>query len=153
METPPSLEGGCQCGAIRYRCGGRPFVAYTCHCVACQKLTGSAFCSCMHVPAETVDLLRGAPAVFERVADSGNRLAISFCAACSTPLFTANAARPRMRTIYLGSLDTPRAVQVSAHIWTTRRLPWVVLPDGARVFPEGGDWRPDYASDPTRLTG
>jgi hypothetical protein len=42
-------------------------------------------------------------------------------------------------------------VEVSAHIWTKERLPWVLIPDGHRVFSEAGDWRPDYAEDPTRL--
>ena len=145
------LDGGCLCGKIRYRCTRAPFVAYTCHCSVCQKLTSSAFVTAMHVTVESLELLTGAPVGRERIADSGNRLVTSFCPDCSSALFTNNHARPRMRTVYVGSLDAPASVPVSAHIWTKRRLPWVVLPPGHRVFLEGGDWRPDYASDPSRL--
>jgi hypothetical protein len=151
-ELTPPFEGGCQCGAIRYRCSRPPFVSYTCHCTACQKLTGSAFITCIQVPAEALEVLSGEPALRERPCDSGNRLTTAFCPTCSSALWAQNSARPRLRTIYVGTLDTPGAVRVNAHIWTKRRLPWVVLPDGHRVFPEAGDWRPDYAADPTRLS-
>jgi hypothetical protein len=62
-------------------------------------------------------------------------------------------ARPRAWTLYVGTLDEPELARVNAHIWTKRRLPWVVLPEGDRVFSEAGDWRADYASDPSRLKG
>lgn len=66
-------------------------------------------------------------------------------------MYVANSSRPRTRTIYVGTLDCSAEVDVRAHIFTSRKLPWVVLPEGDRVFPEAGDWRPDYASDPSRL--
>ncbi len=151
VEMPWPFDGGCQCGRIRFRCSGRPFVAYTCHCLACQKMTGSAFATCLQVPAEAFQVLAGEPIEWERRADSGNRLAISLCGGCGTAFLARNSARPRVRTIYVGALDEPQLVPVSAHIWTRRRLPWVVLPEGHRIFPEAGDWRPDFAADPTRL--
>jgi hypothetical protein len=105
----------------------------------------------MQVPAEALALVAGTPVPRERVADSGNRLESSFCAACGSALWARNSARPRLRTIYVGTLDRPELVPVNAHIWTQHKLPWVVLPAGHRVFEGPGDWRPDYASDPSRL--
>ncbi len=148
LELP--FEGGCACGAIRYRCEAPPFVAYTCHCLECQRLTSSAFATCIQVPAEALSV-RGSPARRERVADSGNRITTAFCNGCGSALHSANASRPRLRTVYVGTLDRAADVEVSAHIWAKRRLAWVRLPDGHRVFDEAGDWRPDYADDPTRL--
>lgn len=149
LEVP--FEGGCQCRAVRYRCTAGPFVAYTCHCRECRKLGSSAFMTCVQVPAEALSVTRGSPASRERVADSGNRLTTSFCGDCGSALFSANSTKPRLRTIYVGTLDRAEDVEVSAHIWTSRKLPWVVLPEGHRVFEAGGDWRPDYAGDPSRL--
>ncbi len=151
MRVP--FNGGCQCGAVRYRCTSSPFVCYTCHCRACQHITASAFATCIQVPAEALEVLSGSPGVFTRVADSGNTLTTSICTVCGSALFVANSARPRIRTIYVGTLDCASEVEVDAHIWVSRRLPWVVLPKDHRVFPNAGDWRPDYASDPTRLEG
>ena len=150
LEVP--FEGGCQCGAVRYRCTAPPFVAYTCHCLECQRLVASAFATCIQVPAEALDVT-GATASRERTADSGNRVRSVFCPSCGSALYAANSARPRLRTIYVGTLDAAADVEVDAHIWTRRRLPWVVLPPGHRTFPEAGDWRPDYAADPSRLRG
>jgi hypothetical protein len=145
------LEGGCLCGAIRYRCAALPFVAYTCHCLACQHITSSAFATCIQVPAEALTVAEGSPASQDRDADSGNRLTTAFCAACGSALYVANSSRPRTRTIFVGTLDQAASVEVDAHIWTKRRLPWVLLPQGHRIFPEAGDFRADYAADPTRL--
>ncbi len=146
-----SFEGGCACSAVRFRCTAEPFVAYTCHCRACQRITASAFATCMQVPVEALTVTEGAPKQAVRTADSGNRLTTSFCASCGSALFVANSARPRTRTIYVGSLDQASEVEVNAHIFTNRKLPWVQLPDAHRIFPEAGDFRADYASDPSRL--
>jgi len=128
-----------------------PFVSYTWHCRACQHITASAFATCIQVPVEALAILSGSPNVFTRVADSGNTITTSFCKACGSALFAANSARPRTRTIYVGTLDRASEVEVNAHIWVSRRLPWVVLPEQHRVFIEAGDFRADYAADPTRL--
>lgn len=145
------FEGGCLCEAVRYRCTAPPFVAYTCHCLACQHITSSAFATCIHVPTEALTLINGSPTTALRTADSGNSLTTSFCADCGSALFVANSCRPRARTIYVGTLDRSSDVEVNAHIWTKRSLPWIAIPAGHRVFPEAGDFRPDYASDPSRL--
>lgn len=150
MIAPP-LDGGCQCATVRYRCTAAPFVVYTCHCRACQAMTSSAFATCAQVPAEALRLLRGVPNTYERVADDGDRLTIAFCSTCASALFIANAARPRLRTLLVGTLDRAQDLEVSAHIWTARKLPWVCLPPEHRVFAYGGDWRADYAADPSRL--
>lgn len=150
LDVP--FQGGCQCRTVRYRGSAPPFVAYTCHCLDCQRLTASAFATCMQVPAESLDLIAGAPRSRVRVADDGNRLTTWFCGDCGSALYTGNDARPRLRTIYVGTLDAAGCVDVSAHIWTRRKLPWVLLPAQHRVFEEAGDWRTDYAADPGRLT-
>jgi hypothetical protein len=148
--TPP-FEGGCQCGAVRYRCTAAPFVAYTCHCLDCQHITASAFATCIHVPTEALTVPRGSPREVVRTADSGNLLTTSFCTTCGSALIVANSSRSRTRTILVGTLDDASDAEVTAHIFTSRKLPWVVLPEGHRIFPEAGDWRRDYASDPSRL--
>ena len=144
------LNGGCQCGACRYTVSAKPFVAYTCHCKECQKLTASAFLTCMQVAAESVDVHSGLPQTNLRIADSGNELTTHFCGDCGSTLYIENSARPRVRTVHIGTLDNPSEVEVTAHIWVKSKLPWVELPAAHRIFPGPGDWRADYASDPSR---
>ena len=150
LDVP--FAGECQCGAVRYRCTRPPYVSYTCHCLACQRLTSSAFATCIQVPAEALSV-EGPLALQERIADSGNRIATAFCSACGSAIHSANQARPRLRSVYVGTLDHAQDVEVDAHIWTRRRLPWVLLPPGHRDFPGAADWSADYAADPSRLQG
>ncbi len=104
----------------------------------------------MQIPRESFELVTGKPRARDRIADSGNVLNTAFCGACGSTLYIDNSARPRVRTVHVGSLDDPHAVEVSAHIWVKRKLPWVVLPEQHRIFAAAGDWTEDYASDPTR---
>ncbi len=144
------LRGECQCGQVKYQLTAPEFVAYICHCRACQKLSSSAFSICMQVPAEALNITQGNAASRVRVADSGNELTSWFCTACGSALFAQNSARPRIRTLYAGTLDNPDMVPVSAHIWIKRKLPWVVLPQQHRTFDGAGDWTEDYANDMSR---
>ncbi len=145
------FDGGCLCGALRYRCSASPFVAYACHCTACQKVTSSAFATCIQLPAESVTVTAGKPRQVERMADSGNTLSNFFCPECSSTLYVQNHARPRIKTVYVGTLDEPGAVSVATHIWTRSKLPWLSLPSEHELFSKAGDWRRHYTSDPTRL--
>lgn len=140
-------RGQCQCGACCYIVEAQPYVAYTCHCAECQKLTASAFLACMHVPAESFRITSGAPTSRQRVADSGNVLETWFCPSCGSTLFAQNSSRPRVRTVHIGTLENPEEVDVDAHIWAKQKLPWITFPEHHRVFDGPGDWMADYAHD------
>lgn len=148
MSLP--VSGQCQCGQVSYALSEQPYVAYTCHCKACRQLTSSAFNLCAQVPAEALMITAGSPQQRVRIAESGNELSTSFCADCGSALFAQNSARPQVKTIFAGTLDQDTGLAVSAHIWVSRKLPWVQLPVGHRVFDKHGDWTQDYAADPTR---
>ena len=143
-------RGSCQCGECRYTVNAPPYVAYACHCVECQKLSSSAFACLMHVPSESVELTHGLPATRERMADSGNVLETWFCPLCGSTLFARNSARPRVRTIHIGTLEKAEDIEINAHIWVKQKLPWVELPKDHRVFEGPGDFSQDYADDPSR---
>src|SRR5690606_31946296 len=53
------VEGGCQCGAVRYRVTAAPATVYRCHCKDCQRLSGAAWSMSMVMAAERVELLKG----------------------------------------------------------------------------------------------
>ncbi|MEM7133019.1 MAG: GFA family protein [Chloroflexota bacterium] len=145
LELPAT--GRCQCGTCCYAVEAPPYVAYTCHCTECQKLSSSAFVSCMHVPVESVRITKGSPISCKRIADSGHLLETWFCPACGSTLFAENSSRPRVRTVHIGTLEHPECVDVSAHIWVKRKVPWICLPENHRVFQEAGDWTEEYADD------
>jgi hypothetical protein len=63
-------------------------------------------------------MVQGSPAFRVRTSDRGNALETAFCGICSTALYSGSSARPRIRTIYVGTLDRAADVEVRAHIWT-----------------------------------
>jgi len=105
----------------------------------------------MQVPAEAVDITAGVAHTRTRPTDSGSELCIWLCASCGSVVFLQNSARPRVRTVLVGTLEHPEQVQVNAHIWLKRKLPWVVIPATHRQFDGAGDWRDDYVHDLDRL--
>ena len=131
-------NGGCQCGACTYQFKGEPLVAYTCHCLACQKLTASAFLTCLWIPTENLDQRSGDPSCQERTTDSGNSLRTWFCGDCGSTLYAENSARPHLRTVHVGSLDAAEDFEVTRHIWVKRKLPWVAL------SPEHSTYKEDF---------
>lgn len=128
MAAP--CNGGCACGAVRYRVTAEPLISYLCHCTECQRRTSSAFGLNMQVPAESLEITQGEPTSRTRTADSGNELALNFCGECGTTLFSVPGARPQVRVIYCGTLDDPSWVPVKLHIWSESALPWAIGDDG-----------------------
>ena len=149
IELPAA--GACQCQATTISVTTPGYVAYTCHCRACQRLSASAFMTCMQVAAEGVTVTRGTPLTFARPTDSGNTLYVTYCGQCSSALFANNSARPRIATIFAGCLQDLASLPVDAHIWLRYKLPWVSVPASHRLFDGAGDWREDYADDLARL--
>tara|TARA_B100000676_G_scaffold312698_1_gene388287 strand:- start:2597 stop:2953 length:357 start_codon:yes stop_codon:yes gene_type:complete len=105
----------------------------------------------MQVPAEAVEMTAGVAHTRTRPSDSGNEISMWLCASCGFAVFLQNSARPRVRTVLVGTLEHLEQVQVDAHIWLKRKLPWVVIPAAHRQFDGAGDWSDDYAHDPDRL--
>ena len=146
---PAPYEGGCACGAIRYRITAEPLISYLCHCTECQKRTSSAFGISAIVPADALVIGKGATKVRTRKGDSGNELGIHFCADCGTSLFSAPVARPQIRVLYAGTLDDPGWVPVELNIWADSALPWVHMDPAVERI--GG--QPDMAAYIARKAG
>ena len=78
-------EGGCACGAVRYRVKNEPFRTSVCHCRSCQLRTGSAFGVGIYFKAGDFELLRGELKTYEyRSDESGRWLRTEFCTHCGT---------------------------------------------------------------------
>ncbi len=124
------LEGGCQCGAVRYRVTGRPLTFYVCHCTDCQRQSGSAFGESLQVRAADLDV-SGTVAEFQRMATSGRRMRCMFCPGCGTRLWHARAEGSEAVSLKAGTLDAPGGLRPVAHIWTASRQRWVEIPADA----------------------
>jgi hypothetical protein len=137
MELP--LRGGCICGAIRYEISQEPLRVYACHCMDCQRFTGSAFAVGVVVPAEAFQLTGLETRLVPNGITEGGRLKrVAACPECGTRLF--GDLRPdwhrkdMVRTVLGGTLDDTSWLRPTIHVWTRSAQPWVILPVGSTVY-------------------
>ena len=129
-----SLEGGCACGAVRYRLASAPMFVNCCHCRDCQRQTGSAFVLNALIEADRVTLLAGAPECVPVPTDSGRPHDVYRCPQCRTAVWSDYGRRGVMLFVRVGTLDDASALPPDAHIFTRSKLPWITLPAGVPAF-------------------
>jgi len=135
-----AIEGGCACGAVRYRLASEPMFVHCCHCLNCQRQTGSAFVINLLIEADRVELLSGDPQPVEAPRDDGSAQRIFRCAACQVAVYS-EYGRPEVKFVRAGTLDEPSSVSPDVHIYTRSKLPWVTLPEPVPAFDEYYDVR------------
>ena len=128
-------EGGCSCGEVRYRVECEPLFTHCCHCLNCQRQTGSAFVINLLIEADRVKLLTGALDAVEVPRDDGSTQTIYRCPRCQIAAFS-RYSRPDVLFIRGGTLDDPSAVAPDVHIYTRSKLDWVALPESVPAFEE-----------------
>ena len=129
------LEGGCVCGAVRYRLTAPPLIVHACHCRDCQKMTGSAFVLNMWIEKNCVETDHGAPKSFTLPAGSGKLHEVFYCGNCMTRLWSKYHAAPGdTLLVRVGTLDHPERVEPDVHIFTRSKLSWLQLPPGKPAF-------------------
>jgi len=126
--------GGCRCGAIRYTLSAAPLATRLCWCRDCQYWAlGNAAVNIM-VPRAAV-AVQGAPRRWESLADSGNRMARSFCGDCGTQLFSESSGNPQNMVIRVGTLDDATGIRPTAAIWTASAPEWAHIDPALQAFP------------------
>ncbi len=136
MTRTKPLTGGCQCGAARYEIAATPLALYVCHCRECRKQSASAFGISAVVPAADFRLVQGTVNSWTRDTDSGRRLRCVFCARCGSRLWHEGEPKGATISVKGGSLDDALDLATATHIWTSRKLPGVVMPPDRPLFSE-----------------
>ena len=127
------MEGGCACGAVRYRLMSDPLFVQCCHCLNCQRQTGSAFVINALIESDRVELLGREPVPVDAPRDDGSAQRIFRCPTCQVAVFS-EYSRPEVRFVRGGTLDDPRAVTPDVHIFTKSKVGWVTLPESTPAF-------------------
>jgi hypothetical protein len=129
------IEGGCQCGRVRYRVEGKLFGLAVCHCTECQRQSGSAFGMSLAVAPAAFKLRSGELKTFEVKCDSGRIKTCAFCPECGTRIYHQTG---HGMSIKAGTLDDTSWLKPDAHYWTMRKQSWVSIPDGIVQFSDDG---------------
>jgi hypothetical protein len=129
-------DGGCTCGAVRYRMQSAPLFVHCCHCRWCQRETGASFALNALIEADRVTLLRGEPIVVNTPSNSGKGQKIWRCPTCMVALWSNYGGVDKVRFIRVGTLDQPDRLPPDIHIYTMSKQPWIVLPPGVPAVHE-----------------
>ena len=122
-------EASCQCGQLRVRVEGEPVRISMCHCLACQRRTGSPFGAQARFPEERVEV-DGEYTEHRRVSDDGGEERIfRFCPRCGSTVFYSGSELPELIAVPVGAFADPGFPPPRTSVWERRRHPWVVVPE------------------------
>ena len=113
----------CRCGQLRAAASGEPVRASVCHCLNCQKRSGSAFAVQVRWPAEQVEVT-GRSGTFAKAGDSGGVATFHFCPDCGSDVYYL-AGDENLIAIPLGAFDDPYFAKINYSVYESRKQPWL----------------------------
>ena len=120
----------CRCGQLKAACEGEPVRISVCHCLACQRRTGSAFAAQARFPTDRITVT-GASRSWTRVADSGASATYRFCPECGSTVAYELDKFPGVIAVPLGAFADPAFPPPRFSVWEERKHRWVdIVGDG-----------------------
>jgi hypothetical protein len=131
MSAAATYEGGCLCGAVRYRAEGPPQHVNHCYCRMCRVGSGAPVVTWVTFATDKLTWTKGAPTI-RRSSDIATR---GFCGTCGTPLLWQGDAEKDSIDVTAGSLDRPQTIKPQDHLWTESAVPWFTVADDLPRYP------------------
>ncbi len=133
-----SRIAACSCGQLQIEVEGEPRGVGVCHCLACQRRTGSVFAALASFSAPYK--VSGVATEYVRVGDQGARFTFRFCPTCGTSLFhTEDGYEQRFVSVAVGAFADPGFPPPTVSVYDCRRHPWVQLPPEVTVYDKDPD--------------
>jgi hypothetical protein len=121
-------EAACSCGQLRVTAEGDPVRISMCHCLACQRRTGSAFGMQVRFPEDRVRVV-GRYADYVRTSDRGEKRTFHFCPDCGATVFYKTGSQPDLVAVPIGAFADPSFPPPTVSVFESRRHTWLSLPD------------------------
>lgn len=133
------MQASCQCGNLTAEIadGAEPMVVM-CHCLDCQKRSGSQFGSIVYYPARQVSV-SGEAREFERPIDAGNRFTTGFCPDCGSTVYAKASRMPEITGVTVGTLADPSFPRPTRSVYEQSKHGWIELPAEIQGFVRGRD--------------
>ena len=128
--TQQPVEGGCLCGAVRYRARGEFSHSVVCHCASCRRACGAHAVAWVTFPNQLFQFTVGNPVDFQ----SSPSVVRTFCGRCGTSLTYQHENTPDEVDITTASLDRPDYFPPARHVWVDEKVDWVDIRDGLPQF-------------------
>ncbi|WP_210189622.1 GFA family protein [Bradyrhizobium brasilense] len=115
----------CACGQLRVTCQGEPLKVSLCHCLECQKRTGSTYGVAAFFPRTDV-APHGEAREYSRIGGSGSAVVFHFCPNCGSSVYWEPGRAPDLIGVAVGAFADPDFPAPSQSVFTQRRHSWVV---------------------------
>jgi hypothetical protein len=125
----PLHQAQCSCGQLRVTLAGDPIRVSVCHCLACQRRTGSVFGVQARFAAADA-AIEGESHVYVRTGDEGSRSAFHFCPVCGVSVYYTTEGREDSIVIPVGAFADPKFPPPTFSVYEERMHAWVGLPPG-----------------------
>lgn len=122
-------RASCSCGRLSIACEGEPVRISICHCLECQKRTGSPFGVQARFRRDQVTAVEGKATQYVRVGEQGGRITFRFCPECGATLYWTIDSQPDLVAVAVGAFADPAFPAPRFSVYERRRHPWVVVPD------------------------
>jgi hypothetical protein len=114
----------CVCGQLTASCSGDPAQVSLCHCLACQRRTGSTYGLAALFPRENV-MVAGDTKAYTRSSDSGFPITFHFCPDCGSTVYWTPDRKPEMVAVAVGAFADPAFPAPSREVHAEHRHGWV----------------------------
>lgn len=128
-----SIARRCLCGAVSCEANAERVIGGHCHCVDCQKSSGTGQSSHKGVPAAAVSI-NGETSVYAAPTDAGNTVSRHFCPTCGSPIYSSNSSMEDLLFLRASSLDDLEAFQPGVAVYTKSRPSWDHVGQGLPEF-------------------
>lgn len=118
------VSGHCLCGAVAVVAKAAPVRMAQCHCMDCQRNTGTGHSNNSIFHEGDVEVMGGPTRGFTVTADSGNVLTRYFCETCGSRMFAFNSGRPGMITLPAGVFEDTSWYEPRVVLYRGRRKAW-----------------------------
>ena len=118
------------------RCSGEPITVSLCHCLDCQRRTGSLFGIGAFFAKEQVTIAQGSPTQFRRESDSGSDITFHFCGICGSTVWWEPERLPSMVGVAVGAFADPDFPAPTQRTWNVRQHQWLHLPVEVASHPQ-----------------
>ena len=133
------MQASCQCGALtaEIQDGAEPMVV-ACHCIDCQKRSGSPFGTMAYYPEDYV-AISGEAREYARATDSGNTYTTGFCPGCGSTLYGKASGFPGVVGLTVGTISQPGFARPTRSVYEQSRHHWIAMPADVQGFARGRD--------------
>ncbi len=132
-------SGGCLCGAVKYEFDKSNLIsAHHCHCIDCQKSTGSGKSTILMLPAQAI-LMNGELKFYTSPTSSGRNMSRGFCEECGSPVLSFIKEMQEVNFLKAGSLDDSSWLKIDSNFYSSSAHSWSPIDEDILSFTHNPD--------------